>query len=182
MKMENKLLLALFGVVAIFVFLTSTTSTVFAGYTSADITGYDSVGNQYPGIYGDYYYNNQGNKLFLNGNEVHEYTVLEGNYQDGFEEESGYSTGSTFTPSDDYSGTWNSNGVPIAFFTVKAGQDVYLFEYDDTGSNTNHAFSIPDDHAISNVRLYTAVPIPGAAWLLGAGLFGLIGFRSRRKK
>ena len=34
-------------------------------------------------------------------------------------------------------------------------------------------------HVMDEVRVITAVPIPGAVWLLGSGLIGLLGIRRR---
>ena len=49
-----------------------------------------------------------------------------------------------------------------------------LTSFDEVGVN------FPGSGGITTIT--TAVPIPGAVWLLGSGLLGLVGLRARRKK
>jgi hypothetical protein len=108
-------------------------------------------------------------------------------------------TGSTFTTTSKFSGTWDSNGEDIMFFVVKAGScpDGYaaLYAWDGTGSMTSHTFDLSTDltwlsdyastigatKAISHIEL-NQVPIPGTIWLLGSGLSALMVARRRKKQ
>ena len=48
----------------------------------------------------------------------------------------------------------------------------------ETGANTEEFSYFEENYkGNSHVATFNPVPIPGAVWLLGAGLFGLIGFR-----
>lgn len=62
-------------------------------------------------------------------------------------------------------------------------QNLFLFTADST-STTLTFLSLEDNAygpALDNVRL-SAIPIPGAVWLFGSGLIGLVGIRRKMKK
>lgn len=72
----------------------------------------------------------------------------------------------------------------LTHFVIKAGNNFYLFEIsaDMVASSGTFNWEIPGQMALSNINFYGMdVPIPGAIWLMGAGLAGL-GFAGRKKK
>ncbi len=140
----------------------------------------------------DQYYYDGSNNFYINGSFVDEYDRFE---ESGFTSEEG--TGSTYSSTGPWSGSWDSNGEDIQFFIVKGGNCgdngyIALYEW-ASGDKTSGSFNLKTDNldyaAISNLAgvshadLYStsSVPIPGAIWLLGSGLSALLVARRRRK-
>ncbi len=74
-----------------------------------------------------------------------------------------------------YPGTYNYVTTTVFDVTpyLAADMDFYIMVYD--GANS-HAMKL-----VTSVLEVTATPIPGAAWLLGSGLLGLVGLRRKIK-
>jgi len=80
----------------------------------------------------------------------------------------------------------NYNAGTLTFSQVVAnpGWVGLLFSNGDFSSNGNLGFTSTGGATISidNVGIPNPVPIPGAVWLLGSGLLGLVGLRRKMKR
>jgi hypothetical protein len=69
--------------------------------------------------------------------------------------------------------TWESDG-PI---------ELWLYDFDERSQWVTIDDDVLDCQLADGIRLGSVnIPIPGAVWLLGSGLFGLVGIGFRRKK
>ncbi len=70
-------------------------------------------------------------------------------------------------------------------FSAGNGQVVDIFSNGDTGHGVDYGLSVARsdsalDYVASGVTTVTTTPEPGTLWLVGSGLFGMIGWRRRR--
>ncbi len=70
----------------------------------------------------------------------------------------------------------NANGYQQYFVDLASWGDIYEFRISTSSGGGNLAHVCLDDLTIN------PVPIPGAVWLLGSGLIGLVGIRRRFNK
>ncbi len=76
----------------------------------------------------------------------------------------------------------------LTHIVIKAGNDFFLLAFTADmimSSGDDVAWSIPDGSALSNINFFGGeipeIPIPGAIWLMGAGLAGLGAARRKAK-
>lgn len=103
----------------------------------------------------------------------------------------------TVTDTSDTSGSWTLTGsstTPL-FFVDKydGGYDVFTYmgpgtdPFSDSWDDTNRGVTgancseVNCNATTSHISVYGVVPIPGAVWLFGTGLLGLVGMARRKK-
>lgn len=70
----------------------------------------------------------------------------------------------------------------IRFYSLKSGNGYDLYWLESLGSNVNWSTSKGLSHISAWNVGESQVPIPGALWLFGTGLLGLLGFKRKKVK
>lgn len=88
----------------------------------------------------------------------------------------GMSSGSSFS--------LTSSSGWFGFYFSDASNNYYAYQYDSAGPVNQWLLKMADSYSAGGpviVSDVAPVPIPGALWLLGSGLFGLVAIRRRKK-
>lgn len=84
----------------------------------------------------------------------------------------------TATPPDEANA--NVNGYPIAVTKI-IGDDSFMLSFLPEANPLIVDYAETNISGLGNIILTNTVPIPGAIWLLGTGLLGLIGIRHKKR-